>query len=88
MTGRPDQHEAEPDVLRLNDHHELELEQPVREAIQLGEPIAAVCEEACLGLCPECGERMEPGHGHGEVPIDPRLEALLAFKVDAPDQTH
>jgi hypothetical protein len=25
---------------------------------------------------------MEPGHGHGEAPIDPRLEALRAFRVD------
>jgi uncharacterized protein len=88
VTGQPVDTSAEPDVLRLNDHHELELEQAVREAIQLNEPIAAVCEENCPGLCPECGERMEPGHGHGDAPIDPRLEALRGFKVDGPDQTH
>jgi uncharacterized protein len=87
-TGQPVDTSAEPDVLRLNDHHELELEQAVREAIQLSEPIAAVCAEDCPGLCPDCGERMESGHGHGEAPIDPRLEALRAFKVDGPDGTH
>lgn len=88
VTGQPVDSSREPDVLRLNDHHELELEQTVREAIQLNEPIAALCEEACPGLCPECGERLEVGHGHGEESIDPRLEALRAFKVDAEDQTH
>ena len=51
-------------------------------AVSLEEPIAPLCEPDCPGLCPECGERMEPGHGHGEAPIDPRLEALRAFRVD------
>jgi uncharacterized protein len=88
LSGQPVDASAEPDILRLNGHHELELEQTVREAIQLSEPIAAVCEENCPGLCPECGERIEPGHGHGEAPIDPRLEALRGFKVDGPEQTH
>lgn len=80
-TGRPLDTGTEPDVLRLNGHHEVELEQTVREAIQLAEPIAAVCEEACRGLCPECGERLEAGHGHDDEPVDPRLEALRAFRV-------
>ena len=31
---------------------------------------------------------MEPDHEHGDVPIDPRLEALRGFKVDGPDQTN
>jgi uncharacterized protein len=83
-TGLPVDVEAEPDVLRLTDHHELDLETPVREAIQLAEPIAALCEEACPGLCPVCGERMTGGpHDHGDADIDPRLEALKGFKVDA-----
>ena len=51
-------------------------------AVCLEEPIAPLCEPDCPGLCPECGERMEPGHGHGDAPIDPRLEALRAFRVD------
>jgi len=80
-TGRPLDASSEPDVLRLNDHHELELEQVVREAIQLAEPIAAVCEAACEGLCPECGERREPGHAHDDLPIDRRLEGLRAFRA-------
>ena len=45
----------------------------VEEAISLQEPIAPLCEPGCPGLCPECGERLEPGHGHGDGPIDPRL---------------
>lgn len=73
----------DPETVRLTDHHELELRPLVEEAISLEEPIASLCEPACPGLCPECGERLEPGHGHDDGPIDPRLEALRAFRVDA-----
>jgi uncharacterized protein len=79
---------AEPDVLRLNDHHELELEPVVREAIQLAEPIAPLCEPDCPGLCAVCGQRLDLGpHDHGEDEVDPRLEALRSFAVDAERET-
>ena len=48
-TGKPVVDDEEPDVLRLNDHHELELETPVREAIWLAEPIAPLCRPDCPG---------------------------------------
>jgi uncharacterized protein len=78
---------ADPEAPRLTDHHELELRPLVVEAISLAEPIAPLCEPGCPGLCPECGQRMEPGHGHDDGPIDPRLEALRAFRVDAKDDS-
>ncbi len=69
--------------LRLTDHHELDLETPVREAIQLEEPIAALCREECPGLCPVCGNPLDEGtHDHPDEDIDPRLEALKGFKPD------
>jgi uncharacterized protein len=73
--------EGEADLLRLTDHHELDLEQTVREGIQLAEPIAPLCREDCPGLCPVCGERLEEGsHDHPDDDIDPRLEALKSFR--------
>lgn len=79
---------SEPDVARLTDHHELELGALVAEAISLAEPIAPLCEDACPGLCPTCGERLGPSHAaHPEEDIDPRLEALKAFRVDGGDET-
>ena len=74
----------EPDVTRLSDHHELDLGRLAAEAISLEEPIVALCEIECPGLCPTCGERLGPEHvAHEDDEIDPRLEALRAFKVDA-----
>lgn len=78
---------GDPEAPRLTDHHELEMRPLVEEAISLQEPIAPLCEPGCPGLCTECGERLEPGHGHGEGPIDPRLEALRAFRFDAGDES-
>ena len=39
-TGQPVDESQEPDALRLDDHHELDLGEPIREAISLAEPIA------------------------------------------------
>jgi len=82
-TGRPLPADDEPDIARLSDHHELDLETPVREALQLGEPIAPLCRPDCPGLCVVCGNRLDEGsHDHPEDDIDPRLEALRALLPD------
>jgi len=79
--------DADPEAPLLTDHHELELRPLVREAISLAAPVAPLCEPECPGLCPECGERFEAGHVHDDAPIDPRLEALLSFRVDEEAET-
>jgi len=79
---------AEPDATRLTDHHELDLGALAGDAISLEEPIVALCEEACPGLCPECGERLGPDHVEHETDeIDPRLAALKGFRVDGDDES-
>jgi uncharacterized protein len=83
----PLEEDGDPEGARLTDHHELELRPLVAEAICLQEPIAPLCEADCPGLCPECGQRLEAGHGHGDGPIDPRLEALRGFRFDAGDES-
>jgi uncharacterized protein len=79
----PEPGSEDDEPLRLTDHHELDLETTVREAIQLAEPIAPLCRENCPGLCPVCGERLEEGvHDHPTDDIDPRLEALKNFHAE------
>lgn len=87
-TGQPVDTSAEPDVLRLTDHHELELEPAVRDAISLAEPIAPLCEPDCPGLCLVCGERLTDGpHDHPDEEGDPRLAALRGLRVDGGPET-
>ena len=86
-TGIPVDLAEEPDALRLDDHHELDLETPIREAISLAEPIAVLCRPDCRGLCPECGFDMNdnPSHEHAEEEVDPRLAALAQWRGNAED---
>ena len=55
----------------------IDLEPLIRDAVVLSLPFQPVCQEECLGLCPQCGVRLldNPGHEH-ESPIDPRWAAL------------
>jgi uncharacterized protein len=79
-TGQPIDASGEPDILRLNDHHELELEGEVADLIRVAEPIAPLCREDCPGLCIVCGTELATGpHSHPDEDLDPRLEVLKAF---------
>jgi uncharacterized protein len=87
-SGMPVDTSADPEAARLSDHHELDLEPLIREAISLAEPIAPLCRPDCPGLCVVCGGDLATGdHEHADGPVDPRLEALRAFRVDADDGT-
>ena len=80
-SGRPVETESEPEALRLTDHHELDLEPSVSDAIALAEPIAPLDRPDCPGLCVVCGLPLDEGeHDHPDDDIDPRLEALKAFR--------
>ncbi len=81
-TGLPLDTEAEPDVLRLDGHHELDLSETVREAISLAEPIVVLCRPDCRGLCLVCGADLnaDPSHDHVPDELDPRLAALAAIR--------
>ena len=75
-----------PTSLRLTDHHELELEPMVREAIQLAEPIAPALPRGLPGpLSRPAAELAAAPHDHPEEDIDPRLEALAGLPWSTPD---
>lgn len=81
-TGLPVDTTAEPEALRLDDHHQLDLAPAIREAISLAEPIAPLCRPDCRGLCLECGADLnaDPGHAHPDDDIDPRLASLRVLR--------
>jgi uncharacterized protein len=81
-SGLPVDQRDEPDVLRLDRNHELDLVQPVRDAISLAEPITVLCRADCRGLCSVCGVDLNerPDHGHAEDDIDPRLAGLARWR--------
>lgn len=81
-SGLPVDQRDEPDVLRLDRNHELDLAQPVADAISLAEPIVVLCRADCRGLCAVCGVDLneQPDHGHEEDEVDPRLAGLAEWR--------
>ena len=81
-SGSPLSRDEEPDVLRLSDHHELDLEPLIRDAVSLAEPIAPLCRPDCPGLCETCGVDLtsELGHSHPDDEIDSRLASLVGIR--------
>ena len=66
----------------------IDLEPLVRDAVMLGLPLNPVCDEECLGLCPDCGARLtdvEPDHAHDDT--DPRWAALTQLTADSDSNT-
>lgn len=61
----------EADVLYI-EGEQANLEIPILDAIILSLPVNPLCDEECLGLCPDCGEKWEnlpDDHSHGAVDI-------------------
>ncbi|HMR50032.1 MAG TPA: YceD family protein [Arachnia sp.] len=58
----------------------VDLEVALRDAVVLELPFTPLCDEDCLGLCPDCGFNLndDPAHEHGDR-IDPRWEKLTGF---------
>ena len=57
----------------------LDLEPVLRDAVVLDLPIAPLCQEDCLGLCPECGFGLNEDPTHAHEVLDPRWASLTAL---------
>lgn len=74
------------DSYRLDPSGLLDLESALRDAIVLELPLSPLCEDACQGLCVECGIRLadaEPGHRHEQRGT--MWAALQDFQAERPD---
>ncbi len=59
---------------------ELDLEPLARDAVILELPLAPLCSEACLGLCPTCGANRNTEPCACAPATDPRWSALDALR--------
>jgi uncharacterized protein len=84
-TGLPLSEALEEDQPRIDEHHEIDLDEILRQNILTNLPLQPLCEAACPGLCATCGERLDASHSaHDDTaqPVDPaspfaRLATLL-----------
>ena len=78
----------EENTLRIDEHHEVDLDRVFHDELALTEPMHPLCRPDCPGLCAECGERLDSGdHAHGGKAIDPRLAGLAALLGDRDDES-
>lgn len=55
----------------------VDIVEPVRQAIVLALPLKPVCNDACRGLCSQCGANLNDGSCTCEVKVDdPRWDGL------------
>jgi uncharacterized protein len=69
------------------DGNEMNLEIPIRDAVVLDLPVNPLCSEACLGLCPDCGEKWEKlPEDHAHEVIDARWAGLAGLDFKNSDE--
>jgi len=73
--GQPGGGAGEDDAYVLADDI-LDLEPLARDAVLLELPLAPLCKEDCLGLCPQCGANLNLETCSCAPPADPRWSAL------------
>jgi len=70
-----------PDVIPY-DGDEIDVGEMLREEMLLALPMAPLCSESCLGLCPSCGKDLNEGPcGHAPSEHDHRWAALKDVRV-------
>ena len=89
--GKKKKNEPEIDDLDIEDElmmqgQIMDLETPIRDAVVLSLPINPLCNQDCLGLCPECGEKWAGlAQDHAHETIDARWAGLKGLGSKDPD---
>ena len=63
-TGRPvhrETYEEDDTAFSISPNHELDLTEPVRQALLVALPLKPLCRDDCAGLCPQCGADLNEG---------------------------
>ena len=61
-SGLPvDDEQGEAPELTIDEHHELDLTEVIRQDLLTRLPLQPLCSESCPGLCPECGQELRLG---------------------------
>lgn len=70
----------EPDQPIIDEHHEINLDEVLRQNVLTSLPLQPLCEPVCPGLCPGCGQRLDASHAdhQGTAANAPNPFAVLA----------
>jgi uncharacterized protein len=81
ITGARLPEPEDPGSFTLDEHHELDLTEAIRQYIVTAMPMKPLCKEACAGLCATCGKDLNQGKCDCTMEtVDPRWAELLKLK--------
>jgi DUF177 domain-containing protein len=66
----------EDEIFPIDEHHQVDLTEAIRQNVLLALPMVAVCKPDCKGLCPQCGHDLNLGQCACEPEVDARLSVL------------
>ncbi len=64
------------EIFPIDDHHEVDLSEAIRQNALLALPMATLCREDCQGLCAQCGQDLNLGACDCQPEVDARLGVL------------
>ncbi|MFC1937166.1 DUF177 domain-containing protein [Chloroflexota bacterium] len=77
LTGAPLSLADEPGSFTIDEHHNLDLTEAIRQYVMVAIPMKPLCREDCAGLCPQCGKNLNQGPcGCRPEKMDSRLTKL------------
>ena len=69
-TGLPVEVPRDADEPIIDEHHEIDLDETLRQDILTNLPLHPLCEPNCPGLCPSCGRRLDASHTPHREPAE------------------
>jgi uncharacterized protein len=66
----------EDEVFPIDEHHELDLTEAIRQNVLLAIPMVTLCNPDCAGLCSQCGHDLNLGPCQCKPETDARLSIL------------
>jgi len=76
LTGTPLPPIEEDDVFPIDEHHQVNLTEVLRQSVLLAVPMVTLCNPDCAGLCPQCGHDLNLGPCKCKPEVDTRLNVL------------
>ena len=68
-------------AFKIDEHHELDLTEAIRQYKEMAVPMKPLCREDCAGICPSCGKDLNEGQCDcPTAEADPRWAELLKLK--------
>jgi uncharacterized protein len=76
ISGLPLKPIDEEEIFPINDHHEIDLTEAIRQNTLTKLPMVTLCREDCKGLCPQCGHDLNLGPCDCPPEVDERLSVF------------